>query len=104
MENIKPSMEDIINFIESAMDSKYIIDVFSTVFCGVEVERDPYKIIQFRMLSRNGNTLEVITNDRGYFTIDNLSELDIANFRLIVEKCKKYKEEVGIRNYNNFFV
>ena len=46
MENIKPSMEDIINFIESAMDSKYIIDVFSTVFCGVEVERDPYKIIQ----------------------------------------------------------
>lgn len=102
MKNIKPSMEDIINFIESAMDSKYIIDVFSTVFCGVEVERDPYKIIQFRMLS--GNILEVITNDRGYFTIDNLSELDVANFRLIVEKCKKYKEEVGIRNYNNFFV
>jgi len=101
MENIKPSMEDIINFIESAMDSKYIVDVFP-VFCGVEIERDPYKIIQFRIVL--GNTLEVITNDRGYFKIDNLSELDVANFRLMVEKCKKYKEEVGIKNYNNFFV
>lgn len=101
MENIKPSMEDVINFIKLAMDNNYIVDVFP-VFCGVEIERDPYKIIQFRIVL--GNTLEVITNDRGYFTIDNLSELDIANFRLIVEKCKKYKEEVGIRNYNNFFV
>lgn len=97
------TMDNVIAFIKKAMDKKCIITVFnrSERRSEIQIKTDLslYKTIDFELVD---NSLSVWTA-YGSFNIDNLSDIEIAQFKILEAKCVGYNIQRGIESFNSFF-
>lgn len=97
------TMNDVIAFIKKAMDKKCIITLFNR-FEGrleIQIKTDPsvYKTIDFELVD---NSLSVWTV-YGSFNIDNLTNKEVAQFKVLEAECIEYNIQRGIESFNSFF-
>ena len=102
------TMNDIVAFVEKAMRNNLNIEAYETQYNDgsqdndivIHLENDYFR---FNLYTYGKTQYLTIYKDLNSFKIPNISELDIANFRLLVLKAKEYSENKVLESFNNFF-
>lgn len=99
-------MNDIVAFVEKAMECNFNVKVWGE--CGeIDItQKNPDKHIEIRSMWTEDNSFEAISiNTYGFnhYIIDNLTELEIASFKLLFAKAREYSTNKTLEYFNNFF-
>lgn len=93
------SMNDVIAFIEKAMENNLDINMMSNV--DLTIYESESKYITFWLSSEN---ILAITKPRcNEYRIENISELDLSTYKYLCAKVKEYSKNKILKYFNTFF-
>jgi len=100
------TMNDIIAFVEKAMECNFNVKVWGE--CGeIDVVQknpdNPDKRIEIRSEDNSFKAISINTYGFNHYIINNLTELEIASFKLLFAKAKEYSTNKTLEYFNNFF-
>lgn len=105
-------MNDIIAFIERAMELNLNIrtthnECKNIESYGIDVHKEDDSSLSILYIKEQKNpeniSLSITTNYLDWVKIENISELDIANFKVIILKAERYSKNKVLDYFNNFF-
>lgn len=102
----KISMNDIIAFVEKAMECNLNVKVWGE-YGEIDIAQQNHdKYIEIRPVWIEKDNFEAICISKpelNYYILNNLTELEVASFKFLCAKVREYSMNKTLEYFNNFF-